>query len=579
MQTSGDESIDSVVPLFNVVISMPPDADLETIQKLAEIDAGLTPERVERLMKVLRSTPNAKVGTGLPRKLAEEEKARFIKAGLHVDVIPMLPMQPATASGTANNSPETVIASMQIPILEEFEEINTAHKGGFFTGKAGILISTTLAIVMGMLYMGEKGVTIGGMSLPWGKKETLPGAMNASSSQKASAGVSAAGGQASATGAAGLASSATAELSSDADVDDPLIQAAVASGAAGAVSSGATNKVPKQTKQLLTAEFASVLAEIGQEARARAVLKALAGSINPATETQAASALQATQIKLQAWSAQRMDGGQARQVAEDLKAKTQGIVSAQERTLLQGQVAVILSRNMQLPPEVARMFLSMGAESLKAVDGMQTNASLGDLTVSMAEVFFNETTVRARTGAWSKARVSAAQVEDLLKQAPDAWTQSRLYAVDHQAKLQTSQTDKAAKSLESALVLAGKNGNLTERAMWLRSIAQLSDATTQEQFEAAATTLQNQLNAKSGIEKARGLTELSLLYTVAGLPGKSAQLRSLAQATAGLSPEDSLAINTDLMVRNDIAMAKSLHGLGRYADAEAALQRVGSYLF
>ena len=272
-------------------------------------------------------------------------------------------------------------------------------------------------------------------------------------------------------------------------------------------------------------------------------------------------------------------GGQAGQATEELKAKTQAIANAQERTQLQGQVAVILSRNPQLAPEVPRMFLSLGAESLKAVGGAQANATLGDLAVSMAEVFLNETTARAKAGGWTKAKASAAQVEDLIKQAPDAWAQSRLYAVDHQAKLQTGQTDKAAKSLESALALAGKNSNLQERAMWLRSIAQLSDASTQEQFESVANNLQTQLNAKSGMEKARGLTELSLLYTAAGLPGKSAQLRSLAQATTGLSAADSVTINTDLLVRSDMATAKMLHGLGRYAEAEVVLQRIGGYLF
>ena len=127
--------------------------------------------------------------------------------------------------------------------------------------------------------------------------------------------------------------------------------------------------------------------------------------------------------------------------------------------------------------------------------------------------------------------------------------------------------------------LVGKNSSLAERAAWLRAIAQLSEAGTQEQFETIANSLQSQLNSKSGLEKAQGLTELSLLYTAAGLPGKAAQLRSLAQATTGLSAADSASINTDLIVRGDMAMAKMLHGLGRYAEAEAVLQRVGGYLF
>lgn len=722
MKTPDSESIDSAVPLFDVVISMPPGAKLETIQRLAETEAGLPPDRVERLIKVLRSTPNAKVGAAVTMERAEEERARFTKAGLLVEVTPLLTVQTVSAgsydglegcpacgkravmpktrqcpscgvfvdkltdeyllkkkimqqelgaiefqkSQSAKNTSKDIKASTEAAIRaqvrEELEKKYGIKKGGFFKGKGAILLASLVAVALGLLYAGEKGVTVAGMSLPWGKKEAPAGAMSAASLQQASAGASAAGGTGAAAGAAGTAGAAGAagaagvELTGDADVDDMLIQAAagkktggkqltmeealaasrtlaksvgnttaeralaggpvggpggaagakaggggaaaggagaaqidtggavVASGSsggsgAGSASAGAVDTVPKQTRQILTAEFGGLLAELGQVARSREVLKALAGTINPATDAPAASALQAAQLKLQAWSTLRMDGGQARQVAEDLKTKTQAIANAQERTQLQGQVAVILSRNPLLPPEVPRLFLSLGAESLKAVGGAQSSASLGDLAVSMAEVFLHETTARAKTGGWAKAKASAAQIEDLLKQAPDAWAQSRLYAVDHLAKLQTGQTEKATKSLDSALALAGKNTNLMERAIWLRSIAQLSDASTQEQFEAMATSLQNQLNAKSGMEKARGLTELSLLYTAAGLPGKASQLRGLAQATAGLSAADSVTINTDLLVRSDMAMAKMLHGLGRYAEAEAVLQRVGGYLF
>lgn len=699
MQISDNESIDSAVPLFDVVISMPPGAKLETIQKLAETEAGLPPDRVERLIKVLRSTPNAKVGAAVTMERAEEERARFTKAGLLVEVTPLLTVQTVTAgsydglegcpacgkravmpknrqcpscgvfidkltdeyllkkkimqqemgaiefqkSQSAKNTTKDIRASTEAAIRaqvrEELEKKYGINKSGFLKGKGSILLASLVAVVLGLLYAGEKGVTIGGVSLPWGKKEAPIGTMSASSLQQASAGASAAGGTgASAAGAVGTAGAAAADPTGDPDVDDPLIQAAggkrigakgltmeeaiaasktlaksvgnttaerplagapvggpggaagAKAGAAGsaaagqvdtggAVTAGATDTVPKQTKQLLTAEFASLLAELGQVARSREVLKALSGGINPATDAAAASALQAAQLKLQAWSTLRMDGGLARQTADDLKAKTQAIANAQERTQLQGQVAVILSRNSLLPPEIPRLFLSLGAESLKAVGGAQTSAALGDLAVSMAEVFLHETTARAKAGGWTKAKASAVQVEDLLKQAPDAWAQSRLYSVDYQAKLQTGQTDKANKSLESALGLAGKNANLMERAIWLRSIAQLSDASTHEQFEAMATALQTQLNARTGIEKARGLTELSLLYTAAGLPGKSAQLRSQAQATTGLSAADTVTINTDLLVRSDMATAKMLHGLSRYAEAEAVLQRVGGYLF
>ncbi len=693
MQAPDSETLDSAVPLFDVVISMPSGAKLETIQQLATTQAGLSPERVERLIKALRSSPNAKVGSAVTMERAEEEKIRFTKAGLHVEITPLLTVQTTTTGSydgldtcpacgkrsvmpknrqcpacgvfvdkltdeyllrkkvmqqergalefqqarSVKNTDKSSLESLEASIRAQVREELYGKKGGLFKRKGGMMLASVAAIAMGLLYAGEKGVTIGGMSLPWGKKEAAPAVMSASTLSQASAGASTAGGTVAAAGAAG---GAAVELMGDADIDDMLIQAAAgkktggksltmeealaasralaksvgnttaeralagapvggpagAAGAksggagqvnasgtagtdAGAASAGATDTVPKQTKQILTAEFVSLLAEIGQGARAREVLKALAGGINPATDAPAALAFQAAQLKLQAWSVQRMDGGQARQAAEDLKLKAQAIANAQERTQLQGEVAVILSRNPQLPPEVPRMFLSLGTESLKAVGGTQSNASLGDLAMSMSEVFLHETTARARAGAWTKAKASAAQIEDLLKQAPDAWAQSRLYAVDHQAKLQTGQPDKATKSLEAALNLAAKNGNLLERAIWLRHIARLSDAATQEQFDAATASLQAQLGSKSGMEKAQALTELSLLYTAAGLPAKSSQYRTLAQSTAGLSAADTTVINTDLVVRGDMAMAKMLHGLGRYAEAETLLQRVGGYLF
>ena len=559
MQTPESRSLVSVVPLFDVVISMPADASLETIQILAETQAGLSVQRVERLISVLRNTPNAKVGSGLPLARANEEKQRFLKAGLNVEVTPAPPAQKLANNEPIAHRPGPAEANTEASPLRQLEQKSTTDKNRFPKNKAGLLAGAALLIAAGLGYMSQTGGSIGGVSLPWGKKE----------------------GQPTGASAPALAPGTTPTLAADVDVNDPLVQAARGSGTTATAQAPVAPVGPlaKQAGQQFTADFGVMLAEIGHIARAREVLKALANSINPAVDTQASATLQTAQLKLQAWSAQRMDGIQASRAADDLKAKLSGLPDALERAQLQGLIAVILSRNTQLSPEVPRQFLSMGSESLKASGTGQTNTALGDFLVSMAEVSFNETTARAKAGSWTKARASADQIDELIKRAPDAWAQSRLYAIDYQAKLQTGQLDKASKSLESALALADKNSNLQERAAWLRSLSQLSDASTQEQFDAVVTTLLNQLNVKSGLEKARGLTELSLLYTAAGLPGKSGQLRSLAKATTGLSAADSLAIDTDLMVRADMASAKLLHGLGRYAEAEAALLRVSGYLF
>lgn len=698
MQGNVSETIYSAIPLFDVVITMPSTAKLKTIQELAATQAGMPPDRVERLIKVLRSSPHAKVGSAITLELAEEEKIRFTKAGLQVDITPVLTLQTTTSASydgmetcpacakrfvmpenrqcpscgvfiekltneylvrkklmeherelieiqqsraainTEKSARESVEAAIREQIKKEFEEKYGLSKGSLIQGKSGFLIGITLAALAVLAYLGETGVTIAGFSLPWGKKETVAATnMSASSLQDADAKGLTIGGrsltsgkkdtvadtnisapspqQASGGATAAAGAPAVGERTGDVDVDDPLIKAAggkrmgakdptiqeavatanvlgksvgnttadrALAGAAGAGGAAAPlagpAALPKQTRQVLTAEFATVLADLGQGARAREVLLSLGASIEPAADAKAAVAFQAAQLKAQAWAVRGMDSALARQAADDLKTKTQAIANAQERARLQGAVAAILSRSTQLPVAVPRQFLSMAAESLKAVSG-QGPAALGDLAVSTAEVFLHETTAGAKSGAWSKAKASAAQIEDLLKQAPDAWAQANLYAVDHQAKLQTGQPDKATKSLEASLALAAKNSNLLERTFWLRNIARLSDAATQEQFNVATAALLVQLGSKTGMEKAQALTELSLLYTAAGLPAKSSQYRTLAQSTSGLSAVDTTAINTDLAVRGDMAMAKMLHGLGRYAEAEALLQRVGAYLF
>lgn len=97
MQGNVSETIYSAVPLFDVVVTMPSTAKLKTIQELAATQAGMPPDRVERLIKVLRSSPHARVGSAITLELAEEEKIRFTKAGLLVDITPVLTLQTTTS--------------------------------------------------------------------------------------------------------------------------------------------------------------------------------------------------------------------------------------------------------------------------------------------------------------------------------------------------------------------------------------------------------------------------------------------------------------------------------------------------
>ena len=727
MSHPSESHAESATPLFDVVITVPSGARVEDIERLARDASGLAPERIERLIKVLRGSSSAKVGAGVTREKADLAKVQFSAAGLLVEVTPILSIQAAmaghydgtyvcpacekrivlpdnrqcpscnifvdkvtpefllrrkmleqergkieyqqakSAKDSEKRTRDSMEAAMRAKVREEIEaEYGIKRKK---SGLSGVVKAAGVLALLVVAFVGGKGLSADG--LPWGKSVSgkgngQPKVMSADSLEKTAqaAGAdadSATGGTAGSPGAAGG--------TGDPDIDDSLIQAAASKqtggkaltleqalaasktlaksvgnttadrAMAGSTASQAANNaidgaidnpatsidsvgvatsgsaksgvasaggdtlasgssfsgvtaagnsagasassvaVPKQTKQVLTAEFATVLAEIGQSARAKEILKAALAANNAVAEPEGAAALRTADIKARAWAIQRREIGPARAVSDELKAKILALSNASERAQLLGSVAAILSQNGQIAPEIPRNFLSLAADALKSVTGPgQPNAALGDLAVSMAEVFANEASARVKAGMWSKAQASAAQVEGLIKQAPDAWSQLRLYAIDHQIKQQMGLYDKAKQSLDAALAEVGKNVNLYERAAWLRSIAQLSDNAADEQLQALATSLQAQLEANSGADKARALTQLALLYAAGGLPSKADQSSRLAQSTAALSPAESIAINTDLIVRSDLAMAKLLQGLGRYAEAESLLQRVGGYL-
>ncbi|RZJ23793.1 MAG: hypothetical protein EOO54_10515, partial [Haliea sp.] len=79
------------------MINMPPGARLDEIERLARDVAGISPERVERLVQVLRSSPQAKIGSGVTREKADLAKEQFTQAGLLVTVTPLLTIQAAVA--------------------------------------------------------------------------------------------------------------------------------------------------------------------------------------------------------------------------------------------------------------------------------------------------------------------------------------------------------------------------------------------------------------------------------------------------------------------------------------------------
>ncbi len=84
---------ESTEALFDVVVKVPSGTKLEDIERMALGPAGIRADRVESLIKALRSVPQAKIGAGVPRARADAAKEQFTKAGLIVEITPVLSIQ------------------------------------------------------------------------------------------------------------------------------------------------------------------------------------------------------------------------------------------------------------------------------------------------------------------------------------------------------------------------------------------------------------------------------------------------------------------------------------------------------
>ena len=663
--------------LFDVTVKVPKGARMEDIERQGR-EAGISADRMGPLMKALRSIPECKIGNAVSRERADKAKEQFSKAGLLVEIVPVLAIAASAFEAISvcpgcgqrvtlpenrqcpncgvfvdkiteeyllrkklmqkeraiieagmdhdgkkidQRSKQSIEAAMRARVKKELEAEYGINKGGLLGNAKGLLkMGGMLAVgVVIAVFAGGNGFA----SLnPFAPKKTSAQAVDKMLDTVGPAGTGAAAG----AGAPGAAAGGAGTATGDADIDDPLIQAAggkrigakgltmeqavaaaqvlgksvgnttaeralgggsAAGGAPGAATvAGAAVQagvdpskqadIPKQSKLLLTAEFATQLAEMGQDARARGIMKSLAASPSLAAEPVAARAVRIAQVEVRAWG---LRSAASRQAVDALRSEASALSDLSERTYALGRIGVIMSTNVQNGVEVPRAFLTLAAESLKSIsDSRQRGAAASDWAVALGEVLLAEATAQAKTGNFTRVKAAAAQLDALVKGAPDDYSLARLNAIDFRMKQQTGQSDVATQSLDTAIGLAARQASLPEQAAWLRSISELAGAADNDRMQAAVTALQAQAAGKSGMEKAQTMANLALLYADAGSRAKASQFSQMAQASTGLNPAETVAINSDLIVRGDMAVAKALHGFGMYPDSEVLVQRVGGYL-
>ena len=679
---------ESTEALFDVVVKVPSGTKLEDIERMALGPAGIRADRVESLIKALRSVPQAKIGTGVPRSRADAAKEQFTKAGLTVEITPVLSIQIKTegafdglfgcpackqrvtlpenrqcpncgvfvdkltdeallrkkimeqerakmdfqASRGAQQAEKMTRDQLEAQLRAEVRaELEGKHGGKKESGRSKAIKGVVLVAVLAAVFIGGRGTGAG-----WSWEEIKGGGSKGKAAEvdKMLDSVGPPGGAQAGTGGAAGAADGAPGLTGDPDIDDPLVQAAGgkrigakgismeqavaasmtlaksvgnttaeralagasvggraggaagpaggAAGATGAVAAGgqaAEASVSPAVKQLLALEFTTQLAEMGQLPRALQMIKALKVSPKTTSDPKVASAARVADMEVRAWAMHALGESKARAAADALLSDASGLSDAAERAAALSRVGAILARHAQLPPEASRAFLTKAVDSVKAVgDATQRVAATGQWAVSFGEALLADAIGKAKAGVWSKVQQANTQVDTLIAQAPDAASQAKLHAIGAQLKLQLGQQDKAVQSMEAGLAQVPRLETLPERAALLRAMAQLSGGAGNDALQAAVSALQTLALAKSGAERARTLAQLSLLSADAGLRGKASELAEAARASTGLSPADAVLVNTDLIVRGDMAAARVLHSVGLYAESETVLQRVGNYL-
>jgi hypothetical protein len=505
--------------------------------------------------------------------------------------------------------------AIRAKIREELEEEYGIKKdGGLFSGKQGLVRVAGVVGLVAAAFIGGGMIPAG--SMPWSKSAQS----SSTSKDPATADVDKMLNNVGAADAGAQAAGATG----DPDIDDPSIQAltggkkmggpgltmeqaiaasrslaasvgnttfdkamAGGSGGGGSAQAGAAAApaaeadntpitVTPLTKHVLAGDYARELAELGQWRRARAVVK----SLKPlAVEPAAVVALQGADMVAQAWGMQALAESKARQAIDTLIADSKQIADPADRSRALGAVAVIVSQHVQLPPDAARAFITLSAESLKSVgDAKVRGAAMGDWMVSMGQVLLNEATAHARAGRLPKAQLATDQLAALIKDASDASAQSRLHALNYQMRIAMGHSDTAGQSLSAAMSAAGNVPDIVERAALLRTLGQLLGGVNLEPVQAAVGALRAQLESKSALNKEHAYAHLSLMYADFGVRDRADENSRLAFATKGMTAIESSALQADLITRGDMAMAKLLHSSGRYSESETVLQRLSGYL-
>jgi hypothetical protein len=356
-----------------------------------------------------------------------------------------------------------------------------------------------------------------------------------------------------------------------------------ASGA-GAVVSAAGAKpfvpapLPVDFKPLLSLEFADQLAEMGQSARARGVVREIQTQPNPTPAL--ATAVQVSEVIANAWGLSAATADKSRKLLEAVRAGIAGLRDPADKARAASAAAAAIAAQSRAPEQTAQPFLALAAESAGQVaDAGQKQVAADHLLVASGHVLLAGVSAAARTGNFERANDLAGRLQNSAKQARTALVSAKLQAMLYLSKSVTSADASSAQALDAAIAEANKAASLADKAIALQAVSEIAGAAAAPQVLRALQALEPSIAQATGVARVQALGALSAAFASVGDEAKAESMRVQIALAEGVPPVEQQMEMAKALLRADTSLARFQQKSGAYAQAENTIMRAASYLF
>ncbi len=354
--------------------------------------------------------------------------------------------------------------------------------------------------------------------------------------------------------------------------------AGAGAGAGAAPAPFVPAPMPADFKPLLSLEFADQLAQMGQSARARGVVREMQALPNPTPALTLAA--QVSDVIVSAWGIGSATADKSRKLLENVRSGIAALRDPAAKAKAASAAATAIASQSRSPEQAAQPFLSQAAEAAGQIaDAGQKQEAADQLVVATGQVLLAGVNAAARSGNWDRANDLSARLLATAKQGRTAGASARVLAMVYQAKSVTSSDGSAAQSLDAAIAQAAKAGSLMERIIALQGVGEIAGPAAAPALLSVLQSIEPAVSQSTGVARVQAFGALSAAYASLGDEASAGQKRSQIAASSGVPALEQQMEMAKALLRADTALARFQQKSGAYAQAENSIMRAASYLF